>query len=331
VNSNLSTVVNSLRGMLSKFLAALPYIVIALLVYAVFHTVAKMIRRTIMRLAIRRKQHSAGLVVGRLAEGGVMLLGALVALMIAVPSFNPAQLVELLGIGGVAVGFAFRDILQNFLAGILILLTEPFRINDQIVVGPFEGTVEDIETRATMIRTGDGRRVVIPNSKVFTDAVIVNTAFDRRRLEYDVSIGNRDDIALAKELLLRAVHRAAEPLEFPAPETLVVELAPSAVVVRVRWWISLARRENVVESMDRALQAINAELLAHGIDQPFPTTQVLFHDQTEETDGDRRLQREGWPAGNEPVPRSRFQVLQATKQASNMGKARAAADGEDSI
>ena len=155
MNSNLSTVVNSLRGMLSKFLAALPYIVIALLVYAVFHAVAKMIRRAIMRVAIRQmKQHSVGLVVGRLAEGGVMVLGALVALMIAVPSFNPAQLVELLGIGGVAVGFAFRDILQNFLAGILILLTEPFRINDQIVVGQFEGTVEDIETRATMIRTG---------------------------------------------------------------------------------------------------------------------------------------------------------------------------------
>jgi small conductance mechanosensitive channel len=316
--------------MLTKFLAALPYIVIALLVYGIFHVAAKTIRRAIMRVSIRRmKQHSAGLVVGRLAEGGVMLLGALVALMIAVPSFNPAQLVELLGIGGVAVGFAFRDILQNFLAGILILLTEPFRINDQIVVGPFEGTVEDIETRATMIRTEDGRRVVIPNSRLFTESVIVNTAFDRRRLEYDVSIGDRDNIAVAKELMLQAVLRAAAPLEAPPPQALVVQLAPSAVVIRVRWWVSLSRRENVRESMDRALDAINADLHANGIDQPFPTTQVLFHDQTEETDGDRRLQREGWPAGNGPVPRSRFQVLQAAKQASEMGKARAVADGQD--
>jgi hypothetical protein len=80
--------------------------------------------------------------------------------------------------------------------------------------------------------------------------------------------------------------------------------------------------------MDRALEAISAELHANGIDQPFPTTQVLFHDQTEETDGDRRLQREGWPAGKGPVPRSRFQLLQAAKQAGEMGAARAAKDGE---
>ena len=95
--------------------------------------------------------------------------------MIAIPSFQPAQLIQLLGISGVAIGFAFLDILQNFLAGILILLTEPFRLGDQIVVGGYEGTVEEIETRATSIRTYDGRRVVIPNSNLFTESVTVNT------------------------------------------------------------------------------------------------------------------------------------------------------------
>ena len=330
VNAEMSAILNSLHSMASKMLAALPYIVVALVVYGIFHILAKTIRRSIMKVTRQRmRQRNAGLVVGRLAEGGTMLLGALVAIMIAVPSFQPAQLVELLGIGGVAVGFAFRDILQNFLAGILILLTEPFRINDQIIVGQFEGTVEDIETRATFIRTHDGRRVVLPNSTLFTESVIVNTAFDRRRLEYDVSIGNSDDIGLAKELLLRAVRDVAEPLQEPAaPEALVVEMAASAVIIRVRWWVSLRRRENVMESMDRVLMTISQELRANGIDQPYPTTQVLFHDQTEETDGDRRLQREGWPAGQGPVPRSRFQLVQAAKRAVEMGAARAGVEGE---
>jgi small conductance mechanosensitive channel len=80
-------------------------------------------------------------------------VGLLVALIIVFPSFKVGDVVQLLGIGGVAIGFAFRDILQNFLAGLLLLITEPFRLNDQIVVGNFEGTVEKIQTRATLIRS----------------------------------------------------------------------------------------------------------------------------------------------------------------------------------
>ncbi len=155
----------SFQNMAVGFLRALPYILVALIVFALFYITAKTLRRVITQFTQSRKKHrNAGLVLGRLAEGGIMLLGILVALMIAIPSFKPGQLIQILGIGSVAIGFAFRDILQNFLAGLLILLTEPFRIDDQIIIGNYEGTVENIETRATFLRTYDGRRVVIPNS-----------------------------------------------------------------------------------------------------------------------------------------------------------------------
>ncbi len=166
-----------------------------MLVYAAFHVATRLSRRLIHRVTeSRRKHRNVGLVLGRLTKGGLMLMGVLVALVIAIPSFKPAQLIQILGISGVAIGFAFRDILQNFLAGILILLTEPFRIDDQIIVGGYEGTVEEILTRATSIRTYDGRRVMIPNSTLFTESVTVNTAFATRRLQYDVGIGYSDDI-----------------------------------------------------------------------------------------------------------------------------------------
>ncbi|BAY45331.1 MscS mechanosensitive ion channel [Scytonema sp. HK-05] len=145
-----------------------------------------------------------GLVLGRLAQGATILLGLFVSLSIVIPTFRAGDLVQLLGISGVAIGFAFRDILQNFLAGILILLTEPFQIDDQIVFKNFEGTVESIQTRATTIRTYDGRRIVIPNSELFTNSVTVNTAFENRRLEYDIGIGYGDDIDQAKQLILEA-------------------------------------------------------------------------------------------------------------------------------
>ena len=303
MNFDLTAALQSLRRLVVGFLQQLPYIAIALLVFAVFYVAARLTRRGIRNLAQRRRRHrNVGLVLGRLAEGGLLLAGVLVALVIAIPSFKPAQLIQILGISGVAIGFAFRDILQNFLAGILILLTEPFRLGDQIVVGSYEGTVEEIETRATFIRTYDGRRVVIPNSALFTQSVTVNTAFDKRRLQYDIGIGYGDDIARAQSVVLEALSGVHGVLQDPAPEALVVDLAGSSVNIRARWWINPPLRTDVVTSVDEALRAIKDALTAAGIDLPFPTRQVLFHDQTEATDGDRARQREGWPAGSGEIP-----------------------------
>ncbi len=205
-----------------------------------------------------------------------------------------------------AIGFAFRDILQNFLAGILILLTEPFQIDDQIVFKEFEGTVENIQTRATTIRTYDDRRIVIPNSELFSNSLMVNTAFENRRLEYDIGIGYGDDIDRAKQLILEAIHETEGVLSQPTPDAIVVDLAASTVNIRARWWIKPPRRAPALDLQDSVLTAIKNKLTANGIDMPFPTQQILFHDQTEETDGDRSRQREGWPVGqgNIPQPRS---------------------------
>ena len=169
----------------------------------------------------------------------------------------------------------------------------------------YEGTVEHIQTRATTIRTYDGRRVVIPNAELFTNAVMVNTAYDRRRLQYDIGIGYGDDIAKAKKIILETLGSRDEVLKSPGPEALVVELADSTINIRARWWIEPPRRADVVASKDWVLENVCNKLVAAGIDLPFPTQQVLFHDQTEETDGNRSRQREGWPVQpNGDVPRS---------------------------
>ena len=326
MNLDFSEALHSVHAMATGFLQRLPYLVVAAAVYALFYLAAKNVRRLVSRLSDRRRKHrNVGLVLGRLAEGALLLLGVLVALVIALPSFKPAQLIQLLGISSVAIGFAFRDILQNFLAGILILLTEPFRLGDQIIVGGFEGTVEAIETRATSLRTYDGRRVVIPNATLFTDSVTVNTAFEKRRLEYDVGIGYGDELEKARALILETLGELEGVLKDPPPEALVVDLAASSVTVRARWWIAPPRRAEALASTDRVLTALKGKLTAHGIDLPYPTRQILFHDQTEETDGDRRRQREGWPAGgNGEVPRPR--AFAAMRQANGQGPG-AARDG----
>ncbi len=306
MNAEISTAWDKVQSMINGFIALLPNVVLGLIVFIIFLFIASRIKALVKRLTRnRRSARNLGLVLGRLAQGLTILIGLFIALSIVIPTFKAGDLIQLLGISGVAIGFAFRDILQNFLAGILILLTEPFQIDDQIVFKGFEGTVENIETRATTIRTYDGRRIVIPNSELFTNSVTVNTAFENRRLEYDVGIGYNDDIDRAKQLMLDAMLSVNEVLKDPAPDVLVMELAESTVNIRVRWWVHPPRRADNLISRDKVITAIKKKLVANGIDLPFPTQQILFHDQTEETDGNRSRQREGWPAGKGEVPKPR--------------------------
>ncbi len=306
MNSGVSELWAKIQSMVNSFIVLVPNIVLALIVFAIFFFVARAIKRFVRELTReRRHARNLGLVLGRLSQGATILTGLFISLSIVIPSLKAGDLVQLLGISGVAIGFAFRDILQNFLAGILILLTEPFQIDDQIVFKNFEGTVEHIQTRATTIRTYDGRRIVIPNSELFTNSVTVNTAFENRRLQYDIGIGYGDDIDEAKRLILEAVNETDGVLESPAADAIVVELAGSSVNIRARWWINPPRRAESLELQDRVLTAIKKKLTANGIDLPFPTQQILFHDQTEETDGDRAYQREGWPRGKGDIPKPR--------------------------
>jgi small-conductance mechanosensitive channel len=303
------------------FMVLLPNLLFGIIVFVAFLFAARGVRSLVERLTLNRQQsESLKILLSRLAYVATLILGILITVTIVVPSFTPASLVSALGIGGVAIGFAFKDIFQNFLAGVLLLLTEPFKLNDQIKYKDFEGTVESIQTRATTIKTYDGRRVVIPNAELFINAVTVNTAYDKRRLQYDIGIGYGDDIAQARQLIVAALKGVEGVLADPAPEALVVDLAGSSVNIRARWWINPPRRADIMDAQDRVLEAIKNTLTAHGIDLPFPTQQILLHDQTEATDGDRKTQREGWPAGQGAVPESRFQRQQA---------ARAAASGQE--
>ena len=299
-----SEAVSEVQGMIDAVVAALPRVAVALVVFVVVVMIAAGVRRLIHRVTPGPKNSNIGIVLGRLAYAALVVLAGLIGLVIIFPTFTIGSLLGALGIGGVALGFAFQDIFQNLLAGILILLREPFREGDEITSGEYTGTVEAIETRATFIRTYDGRRVIIPNSQIYSDPVQVITAYQMVRSQYDVGIGYGDDVETAKRIALETVQGIEGVKEDPAPDVLTWELAGSSVNLRVRWWTDPSRK-SVVELRDKVLVQVSQALLSNGIDLPFPTQQILFHDQTEATDGDRTRQREGWPVpadGDAPEP-----------------------------
>ena len=153
-------------SMIDGFFLILPNLVIGLVFMVIVLVIGRAVKIGTRRFGVRRHRPDLGNVLGALLQWIVGIVGLLIAVTIIVPAVGVADLLATLGITSVAIGFAFKDILQNMLAGILILLRQPFRRGDQIVSGAYEGTVESIETRATIIRTYDQRRVLIPNSDI---------------------------------------------------------------------------------------------------------------------------------------------------------------------
>jgi small-conductance mechanosensitive channel len=252
----------SVHHMADTLISRLPSLLLSILVLVFFYVLSIFVSRTIRR-ATRRQRQNLGMVFARLAGASTILLGLLVAVSIVAPSFQASDLIKVLGIGGVAIGFAFQNILQNFLAGLLLLWAEPFRIGDEIKIDNYEGTVEEIQTRATIIKTYDERRVVIPNADLFTHSVIVNTAADIRRWEYDFTVKGNFDLAEVKSRVVDAVRKVPGTLSEPSPEVLVLELGDlesNTLKLRILWWTKAPRQHQMLTSYDGVLTAIRQTL-----------------------------------------------------------------------
>jgi small conductance mechanosensitive channel len=160
--------------------------------------------------------------------------------------------------------------LQNFLAGLLLLWAEPFRVGDEIKLDNYEGTVEEIQARATTIETYDGRRVVNPNADLFTHSVTVNTALDVRRWEYDLTAKVSRDLGELKSFIIKTVIKVQGVLSDPSPEVLVMDLGDpdsNTVKVRVLWWTRAPRQHQMLASYDSVLTAIRQTLNCSTIGQ----------------------------------------------------------------
>jgi small-conductance mechanosensitive channel len=134
-----------------------------------FLVFGRLVRPMMRNRLVRRRTPSFAHVFAKLTSSAAAVIGALLAVTIVFPSVRPVDVLSGAGVLTIAVGFAFQDILQNLLAGVLLLFRQPFRGGDQVQVGEVVGTVEEINIRETVVTTFDGRRVLIPNATVYTD------------------------------------------------------------------------------------------------------------------------------------------------------------------
>jgi small-conductance mechanosensitive channel len=259
----------------TRFLGHLPYLILGLVVFTAFVVAARILKRVLLTAGRRtRLDLTLADLLGRLVSASTIILGLFVAAVVIFPTFNPGDLIAGLGITTVAIGFAFKDVLQNFFAGILILWRRPFIVGDEIKVGPYEGSVEEITTRSTRLKTYDGERAVLPNGDVYTGAVLVRSAYTTRRVRVSVGIGYKDSIENARSIIQGVLNETEGVLPEPGPWVYVAELAPSSVNFNVFFWTN-SRQANVLLLTDRVISGIKLRLDEAGIDIPYPHTVVL--------------------------------------------------------
>ncbi len=261
------------------FVERIPYFVASIIVILIFWFLSIVFKKIVHKLLGSRSRHQNLVKVFQRVGGAlIFFIGFMIAMVIAVPGFTPAKLIGALGIGSVAIGFAFKDIFQNLLSGILLLISEPFRIGDQIVSGDYEGTVEDIKIRATTIRTYDGRQVVIPNSDLYTSALTVNTAYKQRRLQVAVGIGYEDDIEAAKAEIIKALDKIESVSKKATPSVIATGFGGSSIDLMVRWFIEDGTQANKVASIHQVIVGIKNSLDAAGVNIPFPIRTIDLSD-----------------------------------------------------
>lgn len=257
----------------------LPGLVFAVIVLLLTRTAANLVRRA-MRKVANRTLNSLSLrsLLVQTSYASTWVVGILFACILAFPDLGLSDLIALLGLGSVAIGFAFQDIFKNFLAGVLLLLQEPFSLGDQIIVQDFEGTVEEIALRSTQIRTYQGELVVMPNSIVFTSPVQVMTGKPQRRTDLAIGVDYNTPLQLAVKTLFDAAKGVGEVASTPAIEVDITEFGDSSIDLVVRYW-TLSEQKIVRRVKTQMMIALKQACDEAEISIPYPIRTVYHFDQ----------------------------------------------------
>ena len=185
-----------------------------------------------------------------------------------------ASLIAVLGAAGLAVGLALQGSLSNFAAGVLIVLFRPYKVGDWIEGGGVSGSVEEVQILTTVLKTGDNKRVIIPNSQIMGSTITNYSANATRRVDLVVGVSYSDDLDKVGKELEDLVAADERILKDPAPTIAVSELADSSVNFVLRPWVSTADYWAVYFDLTEKVKKRFDEV---GISIPFPQQDVYIH------------------------------------------------------
>jgi len=270
--------VNSVSDMAKGAVKHLPNLVIASIVLLVTLTISKGTQFIYGRVIRERNlRQSLKDLFRKLITIAIWVSGLLVAMMIVFPSVKPESLLAGLGLSSIAIGFAFKDVVENFFAGFLILIREPLEIGDFMECEGIVGKVEEISIRDTLIRQVDGQQVVMPNAMLFKNPLKVMTDLDIRATTIVCGVAYDADVDQAREVIRKAVEAQDTVSSERGVEIFAQAFGASSIDFEVLWWTGSTPFEQR-RSRDQVIAAVKRALDEAGIEIPFPQRTLWFKD-----------------------------------------------------
>jgi small conductance mechanosensitive channel len=263
---------SALQTLLSEFLLFLPKLLAALFIFLVGIYLANVVTG-LVRKALERRRVNAEVtkVITQVTRWALMLLVAVTALQQV--DFNLTAFITGLGIIGFTIGFALKDISENFVAGMMLLLQRPFELGDVVEIEDFRGRVTDVSLRATEMQTLDGQNVILPNGLVYTSPIINYTRSPLSRIALDVGVGYDSDLEQVRQVAVETVSALPTVLDQPAPYVVFKSFGESSIDLTVFYWID-DRETPQFRASDLALPALKEAFAREGIDIPYPIRTV---------------------------------------------------------
>ena len=259
-----------------NLIKGLPNLLTALGIFMVSIYLARVMGRVIRRvLKVRAAPEGVTQLLAQLGYGIVIVFGVITALQ---RFFDVTAFLAGLGILGFTVGFALQDVMKNFAAGVILLIQQPFHVNEVIGATGFDGTVLEIDLRSTEIKAVDGRIVSIPNADILANPIINYTRANRRRIELPIHVGYDTDTESAHKVVLDAIQSVPGFVSEPAPLVGFSNLRESALELNIFFWIDTSKT-NPFDAKDAALSLIKNAFDKQGIKIPFPTRTVYMHSE----------------------------------------------------
>jgi len=262
--------INQIPG---KIVEAVPNILSAILIFVVSWYLANQLSKLLKRVLVRRHvDREVTMLLVQLTRWSIIAIGIVTALQ---RFFDVTAFLAGLGILGFTIGFAMQDIMQNFVAGVILLIQQPFGVGDVIETGQFTGTIQAINLRTTEMKTVDGSIAIIPNATILGSPVTNYTRSKFRRIELPVGVSYDADPAVARQVVLETLPNVPGFVAEPEPLVVFHTFGGSSIDLSAYFWADMAKTSPLL-AKDAAFELIKAALDRKGIEIPYPTTTVLM-------------------------------------------------------
>jgi small-conductance mechanosensitive channel len=261
-----------INQILDDVIASLPNVLTAILIIVVSWYIARFLSGLINGILTKRKADpEVTQLLTQLTRWSIITIGIITALQ---RFFDVTAFLAGLGIIGFTIGFALQNIMQNFVAGMILLVEQPFDVGDAIEVNGIGGSILSINLRTTEMKTWDGLIVIVPNADILSNPITNYTRAKRRRIELPVGVSYSTNPTIAKKVVLDAIQHVPGFVPDPAPTVVFHTFSGSSLDMTSYFWIDTAKTD-LFAAKDAAFELVKAALDNNDIEIPFPITTVL--------------------------------------------------------